>query len=46
MCCNKPINYKMCTKFFEDIIVWLYGEGCNSHILGYRMCPFRVLSFG
>ena len=46
MCCNKPINYKMLTKFFLDTIVWLYGEGDNSHILGRRMCYFKVLSFG
>ena len=38
MCCNKPIDYKMLTKFFLDIIAWLYGEGGNSHILAYRMC--------
>ena len=46
MCCNKPINYKMLAKFFLDIIAWLFGEGGNSYILGYRMCHFRVLSFG
>ena len=40
MCCNKPIDYKMFTKFFLDIIAWLYGEGGNSHILGYRMFHF------
>ena len=34
MCCNKPIDYKMLTKFFLDIIAWLYGEGGNSYILG------------
>ena len=36
MCsCNKPIDYEMLTKFFLDIIVWLYGEGGNSHLLAY-----------
>ena len=35
MCCNKPIDYKMLTKFFLDIIAWLYGEGGNSNILAY-----------
>ena len=46
MYCNKPVNYKMLNKFFLDIMAWLYGEGGNSHILGYRMCHFRALSFG
>ena len=32
MSCNKPIDYKMLTKFFVDIIAWLYREGGNSHI--------------
>ena len=41
MCCNKPIDYKMLTKFFQDIIAWLYGEGGNSHILAYILdVPF------
>ena len=40
MCCNRPIDYKMLAKFFLDIIAWLYREGANSHILGYRMCHF------
>ena len=40
MCCNKPIDYKMLTKFFLDVIAWLYGEGGNSQILAYRMCHF------
>ena len=26
MCCNKPIDYKMLTKFFLDIIAWLSGK--------------------
>ena len=26
MCCNKPIDYKILTKFFLDIIAWLYGK--------------------
>ena len=39
-CCNKPIDYKILTKFFLGITAWLYGEGGNSHILGYRMCHF------
>ena len=46
MYCNKPINYKGLTKLFLDIIAWLYEEGGNSHILEYRMCHFRALSFG
>ena len=37
MCCNKPIDYKMLTKFFLDAIAWLHEEGGNSHILAYRM---------
>ena len=44
MCCNKPINYKMFTKFFLDIIAWLFREGGNSLVLGYRMRHFRTLS--
>ena len=35
MCCNKPTDYKMLTKFFLDIIALLYGEGGKSHILAY-----------
>ena len=35
MRCNKPINYKMLTKFLLDIIAWSYGQEGNSHILGY-----------
>ena len=46
MCCDKPIDYKMLSKFFLDIIAWLYGEGGNSHILAYRMCISMALSFG
>ena len=47
MCCNKPIDYKMLTKFFLDIHCLVVREGGNSHILlGYRMCHFRALSFG
>ena len=42
MCFNKPIDYKMLTKFFLNIIAWLYGEGGNSRILAYRMCPFMA----
>ena len=26
MYCNKPIDYKMLTKFFLDIFAWLYGK--------------------
>ena len=26
MCCDKPIDYKMLTRFFLDITAWLYGE--------------------
>ena len=26
MCCNKPIDYKMLTKFFLDIFALLYGK--------------------
>ena len=40
MCFNKPIDYKMLTKFFPDIITWFHGEGGNSHILGYKMCHY------
>ena len=46
MSCNKPIDYKMLTNFFLDVIAWLYGEGGNSHILAYRMFIFMALSFG
>ena len=46
MCCNKPINYKMLTKFFLELIAWLFGEDGNFHIFGYRMYHFRVLSSG
>ena len=35
ICCNKPIDYKMLTKFLPDIIAWLHREGGNSHILAY-----------
>ena len=45
MCCNKPIDYKMLTKFFLDVIAWFYGEGGNSHILAYRMCHFYATQF-
>ena len=47
MCCKKPIDYMMLTKFFLDIIAWLYGEGGNSHILAYiyRMCHFYGTQF-
>ena len=45
MCCNKPIDYKMIIKFFLNIIAWLYGEGGNSHILGYSMCHFWDTQF-
>ena len=47
MCCNKPIDYKMLTKVFLDIIAWLYGEGGNSHLLAYiyRMCYFYGTQF-
>ena len=33
LCRNRPIDYKMLTKFFLDVIAWLYGKGGNSHIL-------------
>ena len=41
ICCNEPTDYKM--RDYQDFprhfcIVVL--EGCNSHILGYRMCHF------
>ena len=46
MCSNKPIDYKMLTKFFLDIIAWLtYGEGGNSHVLAYRMRHFYDTQF-
>ena len=47
MCsCNKPIDYKMLTKFFIDIIAWLYGEGGNSHLLVYILdVPFYGTQF-
>ena len=46
MCCNEPIDYKMLSKFFRDIIAWLYGEGGNSHIYwGIGCAIIRALSF-
>ena len=45
MCCNKPIDHKILTKFFLDVIAWLYGEGGNSHILAYRVCHFYGIQF-
>ena len=45
ICFNKPIDYKMLTKFFLDVIASLYGEGGNSHILTYRMCRFYGTRF-
>ena len=48
MCsCSKPIDYKMLTMFFLDIIAWLYGEGGNSYLLVYiyRMCHFYGTQF-
>ena len=46
MCCNKPIDYKMPTKFFLDVIAWLtYGQGGNSHVLAYRVCHFYDTQF-
>ena len=42
MSCNKPIDYKMLTKFFLDVIAWLYGERGNAHILAYRMFIFMA----
>ena len=36
VCYNKPIDYKMLTKFFLDIIAWLYGEGVQD---AYQVFP-------
>ena len=44
ICCNESTDYKMLAKFFPDIFalsLWEgCKEGCNSHILGYRMSHF------
>ena len=47
MCCNKPIDNKMLTKFFLDIIVWLHGkEVTPMYCWGLGCAIFRALSFG
>ena len=47
MCCKKPIDYKMLTKFFLGIIAWLYGKGVTPiYCWGIRCALFRAFSFG
>ena len=47
ICCNQLIDYKMLTKFFLDIIVWLYGEEVTPMYCWDKGCAIvRALSFG
>ena len=46
MCCNKPIDYKMLTKFFLDILALLYGKEVTPIYWGIGCAIFRPLSFG
>ena len=47
MCCNKPIDYKMLTKFFLDIITWFYGKKVTPiYCWGIGCAIFRALRFG
>ena len=46
MCCNKPIDYKMLTKFFLDIFALLYGKEVTPIYWGIGCAIFRPLSFG
>ena len=45
MCCNKPIDYKMLTKFFLDIFALLYGKEVTPIYWGTGSAIFRPLSF-
>ena len=47
MCCNKPVDYKMLTKFFLDIIAWFYGKEITPiYCCGTGCTIVRALSFG
>ena len=47
MCCNKPIDCKMLTKFFLDIIAWLYAkEVTHKCCWGIGCVIFMALSYG
>ena len=45
MCCNKPIDYKMLTKFFLDILALLYGKEVAPICWDIGCAIFRPLSF-
>ena len=44
MCCNKPVDYKLLTKFFLDIIAWFYGKEVTAVHWGIEYA--KVLSLG
>ena len=46
MCSNKPIDYKMLTKFFLDIFALLYGKDVTLIYWGIEFAIFSPLSFG
>ena len=46
MCCNKPTDYKMLTKFFLDIFGLLYGKEVTPIYWGIGCAISRPLSFG
>ena len=41
--CNKPIGYKMLTKFFPDIFTLLYGKEVTPIYWGIGCAIFRPL---
>ena len=43
MSCNKPIAYKMLTKFFQDIFALLYGKEVTPIYWGIGCAIFRPL---
>ena len=45
MCCNKPIDYKMLTKFFIDIFALLYGKEVTPIYWSIGCAIFKTLSF-
>ena len=46
MCFNKPIDHKMLTKFFLDVIAWLYEEEVTPIYWHIGCAIFMALSFG
>ena len=46
MCCNKPTDYKMLTKFLPDIFALSYGKDVIPIYWGIGCAIFRPLSFG